>query len=275
MSKTSSTESSAIVHGGRVLRQRVDNGEVLWGFLLSLPAPGILELAKDWDWFWIDAQHGQLSYDTILDCVRVADLIGVPAMVRVAGHDYSQIGPILDTGAVGVIVPMVHTVEQAQILVKAAKFTPLGQRSFGGRRVVDRYGVNYARTANQNTLLFGQIESVEGLANAEQIAAVPGMDGLLFGPGDYGLDCGMSAETVGSMLDPQVWEAAERIVQICKKQGKIASAYTGSTESVGRLVKLGYQMLSNTTDAGLFSAGSARALDELRQIGGMPQLAEA
>ena len=266
MSKSSGNESSAIVHGGRVLRQRIDNGEVLWGLLVTLPAPGILELAKDWDWFWIDGQHGQLSYDTILNCVRVADLVGVPAIVRVAGHDYSQIGPVLDTGAAGVLVPMLHNAEQAKAVVKAAKFTPLGQRSYGGRRMLDRYGVGYYRTANDDSLLLVQIESVEGFSNAEQIAAVPGIDGLFFGPTDYALDRGISKEVSANMSEPHLWEVAEKIAKICRKHGKIACVHADYRESSGRWVGLGYQMSSHCTDATLLQNAATKALAELRQV---------
>ncbi|MCK4850196.1 MAG: hypothetical protein KAT11_02540 [Phycisphaerae bacterium] len=260
MSKTSEAMPS-----GRVLRQRIDKGQVLLGVTIGLPAPEILELARDWDWFWIDGQHGQLSYDTILNCVRVADLVGVPSVVRTAGHDYSQIGPILDTGAAGVIIPMVHNAEQGRAVVRAAKFPPLGQRSLGGRRVIDQFGSKYASIANQNVLVLAQIESVEGLANAEQIAAVPGIDGLLFGPADYALDCGLSIESASDISEPRSQEAARKIAQSCKKHGKVACSFVGSCETAARLAKLGYQMLSVSIDAALLAGALNEALAEHRR----------
>ncbi len=131
MSRTSDAQKSGPLPSGRILRQRLDNGELLLGFCLSLPAPAILEIAKDYDWFWIDGQHGQLSYDTILHCVRVADLVGVPAIVRVAGHDYSQIGPVLDTAPAGVMVPMIHDADQAKIALSQSDVATIGCRHAG------------------------------------------------------------------------------------------------------------------------------------------------
>ena len=262
MSKESGSESSRVILGGRILRERIGRGETLWGFLLTLPDPGILELAADWDWFWVDSQHGQLSYDTLLHCVRVADLVGVPAIVRAAGHDYSQIGPILDTGAAGVMVPMLHNAGQAKAVVKAARFAPLGQRSFGGRRVIDRGGFKYSLTANQDTILLGQIESVEGLANVEQIAAVEGLDGLFFGPSDYAIDRGIPGE---SMSAPRMWEAVEKIAQACKSQGKVAATLMCAPETAARLVKLGYQMVAGAIDSELLRGGLAEARVNLRR----------
>ena len=251
MPETTRADRSERLPSGRVLRQRLDNGDVLLGFYLTLPAPEILELAKDHDWLWIDGQHGQLSYDTILHCVRVADLVGRPSIVRTAGHDYSQIGLVLDTGASGVMVPMVHNAEQARAIVSAAKFTPVGHRSFGGRRVMDLSGGKYASTANQDTLLLAQIESVEGLANVEQIAAVPGIDGLMFGPSDYSLDCGVDAGSALSLSEPAVWEAVKKIAQSCAKHGKVACNIVNSCETAVRLAKVGYQMLGVSMDAAL------------------------
>lgn len=256
------SKESGGVHPGRVLRERIAEGETLWGLIVSLPVPGILELARDWDWFWVDGQHGQLSYDTILNLARVAELVDVPAMVRVAGHDYSQIGPVLDTGVAGVIVPMVHNADQARDVVMAAKFAPVGGRSIGGRRVMDRDGADYYRTANDDVVLLGQIESVEGFDNAEQIAAVAGIDGLLFGPVDYSLDRGVCIE---SGWDAHLWEVSEKIGQICRNHGKIAASLSGPPERARRLAELGYQMLARGSDAGLFHSAAAKALSELRR----------
>ena len=265
MAKKSGAESSPVVPPGRVLRQRIDNGEALWGFMLSLPAPAILELAEGWDWVWIDGQHGQFDYDTIVNCVRAADLMAVPAIVRVAGHDYSLIGQALDTGAAGVMVPMLHNLEQAKAVVDAAKFPPLGHRSYGGRRVTDRLGPHYPSTANKDALLIGQIESVEGLANADQIAAVPGIDGLLLGPADYSLDRGISLESYFKMVDPHLWEVAEKIVRICANHGKIAGAFAGAPGNAGRWIELGYKMLLGTIDASLLQAALAEDLAHRRR----------
>ncbi|NIA06386.1 MAG: hypothetical protein GWP14_01910 [Actinobacteria bacterium] len=265
MSKLNSVPKPVVVPGGRILRQWIDNGEPLWGFMLTMPAPEILELAEGWDWVWLDGQHGQLSYDTILNCVRVADLMGLPAIVRVAGCDYSQVGQALDTGAAGVIVPMLHNAEQAKVVAEAAKFAPLGRRSYGGRRVMDRFGPNYAGTANKDVLLLGQIESVEGLANAEQITAVPGIDGLVFGPADYSLDCGISLESYFKMSEPHLWQMAEKIAHICSNHGKVAGAFVGSAENSGRWIELGYKMLLGTVDASLLRTALAEDLANRRR----------
>ena len=265
MSEKANDDAKKVVPSGRVLRQRIDNGDVLWGFYLTLPAPEIVELVKDYDWIWVDGQHGQLSYETILDCVRVGDVVDVPTIVRTPGHDYSQIGPVLDTGASGVMVPMIHNAEQGRAVASAAKFAPLGHRSFGGRRVVDRFGGGYAASANEDTILLGQIESIEGLANVEEIAAVPGIDGLMFGPVDYALECGLDAKSALNLSEPAVWEAARKIGESCSKYGKVACTIINSVETAVRLVGEGYQMLNISMDAAMLGSGASERLNDFRQ----------
>ncbi len=265
MSKASDAQNPPLLPSGRILRQRIDNAEVLLGFVLILPAPGILELVQGYDWFWIDGQHGQLSYDTILHCVRVADLVGVPPIVRVSARDYSQIGPVLDTGPAGVMIPTIHNVQQAEAVASAAKFPPVGQRSFGGQRLLDRFGGEYAATANQDVFLIGQIESTQGLANVEQIAAVGGIDGLMFGPADYSLDAGMPPGSALDMSEPALWDAAEKIAQSCAKHGKVACSIVASAQNAVRLAQLGYQMLAVSLDTHLLRTAASGALDDFRQ----------
>ena len=164
---------------------------VLWsgvpqlGLNVSYPAAGVVErIGPDWDWIWLDGQHGQIGYGEMLQLVRACDLIQRPAFVRVPGHEAGPIGLRLDMGATGIIVPCVDTPEQAQALVDAAKFPPLGERSFGGRRPIDFNGRTYSNTANEHTILVVQIETLQAIDNAEKIAVILGVDALFFGPDD-------------------------------------------------------------------------------------------
>ena len=235
------------------------------GFGLSLATPEILEITSGWDFFFLDNQHGQYTYDSLLNCVRVSDLMGVPPVIRVPGDDYSQIGPALDTASAGVIVPMIHTAEQAQAVVQAAKFPPLGQRSTGGRRVNDRFGRPYVNIANDDVLLIGQIESVAGFTNAEQIAATEGMDSLMFGPFDYGLDSRVPIQAIVDMSDSRLWDAAEEVAQACKKHHKIAFTIAFSVEHAKRMASLGYQMIVTGFEVALLKSAAANHLSQLRQ----------
>src|SRR6185436_15114752 len=149
------------------------------GLSIMYPSPGVIErIGPEWDWIWIDSQHGELDSRDVLAVVRACELVNRPAIVRVAGHEFGPIGLALDTNAAGVIVPCVDTPEQAKAIVDAAKFPPLGKRSYGGRRAIDLQGRSYSDHANQSVLLICQIESPQAIENADAIAAIDGVDAL-------------------------------------------------------------------------------------------------
>lgn len=228
------------------------------------PSPGAIErIGPDWDWVWIDGQHGQIgSYEDILAMVRACNLMGKKAFVRVAGHERGPIAVALDTAADGVIVPQVESVEEAKRLVLAAKFPPLGNRSYGARRCIDLGGRLFNEEANQKTELICQIESPQALERAEEIAALPGVDGLFLGPDDFMLRSGLS------MNHPRSREslglALEKVMQACRAHGKKGMA-VGVGQGIPEMcAELGYHYVVGTTDVALLAAGSMKAAADLR-----------
>ena len=239
-------------------------GEIQLGFGLGVPAPAILEVVyKDWDWFFIDGQHGQLSYDALLHAVRTADSVRTPSLVRVRDHSFGAIGPVLDMGCTGIIVPMVNTPQQAEQLVQHAKFPPLGTRSYGGRRVIDLSGNSYWETANEKCLLFVQIETEQAADNVEAIAQTPGVDGIFLGPVDLRLSLGLSRDT--PLTEPVLAQYLTRTVKAARAAGKIASCW-GSTDpqTTAMLADLGYSLIAVTSDMALLRGASAVLAEDLR-----------
>jgi 4-hydroxy-2-oxoheptanedioate aldolase len=227
------------------------------------PGAGVIErIGPDWDWMWIDGQHGQLGYAEILDLVRACDLVQRPAIVRVPGHEFGPIGRALDAGAAGVIAPCVDTPEQARAVVNAAKFPPLGKRSYGGRRPIDRHGRTYSDNANDDILLVAQIETPEAIGNVEAIAAVPGVDALFLGPDDLMLRRGHS------MTAPRNKESLgkdmELVANACRKHGKFSVMVGVGDEMLRLCASLGYNMIVSGSDVLFLAAGSKRAASEAR-----------
>src|ERR1700690_824245 len=167
----------------------------LLGLGISYPSVGALErIGSDWDWIWIDAQHGDIDISESAALVRTAELIGRPALVRIPALDPAWVGKVLDFGAAGGIGPMKKSREGAGAMARAAKFPPLGNRSFGGRRVIDRMGRGFYRTANTDTLLILQTESSHAVALADNLAALDGVDGLFPGPDDQAIRDGRDVD---------------------------------------------------------------------------------
>lgn len=235
------------------------------GLVMTYPVPGALErIGADWDWVWIDTQHGQFGYQDMLAMVRACNLVQRPAIVRVPGHDFGPIGLALDTGADGIIVPLVDTPEQARQAVAAAKFPPLGNRSYGGRRPVDLWGRTYSDTANTDTVLVVQIESPEAVANAEAIAATPGVDALLLGPNDVMLRRGRPATT--PLNKDTVGQDLEAVAAACRRHAKFAATIGMGGETLKFCVSLGFRMLAVGGDAMFLAAMSKQAAAEAREL---------
>jgi len=245
-----------------LIKEQLQKKDLLLGFCLMYPAPGIIErVGRDWDWIWIDGQHGQFDYNCILQCVRACELISKPSIVRVSSHDYGQIGLALDTCASGIMVPMVNTREQAIKIVEAAKFPPLGLRSYGGRRPIDILGRAYSKNANNDILLIAQIETDEGLTNVDEIASVTGVDALFFGPDDMAMQLSMPMDQPRKV--DFFKSAMERMVNAAHKAGKIAGTVTASAEILSLAAKMGYKLCIGTSDVALLSTGSSKARENL------------
>ena len=232
------------------------------GFCAMYPSPGVIErVGSDWDWIWIDGQHGQIGYNEILGMVRACDLINRPSLVRVPGHDFGGIGLALDAGASGVIVPCVDTPEQAQNIVNAAKFPPMGKRSYGGRRPIDFHGRDYSDNANDDVLLICQIESPEAVDNADAIAAIDGVDALFLGPDDILLRRGvsMTAPRSKDLLSPDM----EAVMNACRKHNKIG-VMVGFGEMLNVCVEMGFSLIVSGGDVPFLANTSKQVSTEAR-----------
>jgi len=246
-------------------RKALQTGIPQLGVNFMYPSPGVIErIGGDWDWIWIDGQHGQHSYESVLACVRACNLVGKPAFPRVPSHEAGAIGLVLDMGAAGVIVPVVNSAEEARLLVRAAKFPPLGQRSYGGRRPIDLWGRAYSDTANDDTLLIVQIESPEAVEDAERIAAIPGVDGLFLGPDDVLLRRGHSP------LVPRTREILgadmEAVAKACRNQGKVPVCVGMGREQFRLCLELGYRMIVAGGDVPFLANTSKTTSQEVRAI---------
>lgn len=243
-------------------REKLESGPQL-GLGMFYPAPGIIErIGPDWDWVWIDGQHGEMGYNDVLGCVRACNLVKRFALIRVPGHEGGLIGLALDTFADALMVPMVSTVEQAKHIVQAAKFPPVGSRSWGARRPIDLVGRSYSKPENE-PLLICQIENDQGLDNAEAIAAIKGVDALFFGGDDMAISRGIS------MDDPvpgdYFHESWERMAKAASSQGKFSGGVFPSSDAMTKATNLGYRLVVGGGEMFFLASGSKEASDRLRK----------
>lgn len=247
------------------LKERLARDEVVLGVAANYPGGGIVEeIGRGWDFVWIDAQHGQMGYQDICASIRAAQGRQIPTLVRVPNHDCGIVGTTLDMAVDALMVPMVDTPEQAQHIVQAGRFPPLGNRSFGGKRCDTLYGREFYLGETDRVLLVTQIETLEAVKNAEAIAVVEGIDTLFFGPDDMKIRMGVSINTPIEESS-ELTEAMHTVIAAAKRAGKSAGIVAGSSESCRHAVSLGYRLIVGGSDIGFLRTGSQNRLSELRQ----------
>ena len=213
------------------------------------------------DWLFIDGEHGSLDVDAASQIAVASLAAGVTPIWRVAGHEHWHASRMLDNGAQGIVFPHVDDSAQAQRAADACRYPPAGKRSMGGG--LPQLGFasmpvgEQARIANEETLVVVMIESPHGVANAEEIAAVPGVDSLLIGTNDLCFEMGIP----GQFNDPRVAEAYRKVIAACRKHGKfpgMGGLYT--PELLERHIGMGVQLVLSGSDLSLLmQAGTARA----------------
>lgn len=197
------------------------------------------------DWLTLDIEHSPIDWSQaamIFACI--ADAGGVPlARVPKGNHDY--IKRVLDAGAWGIVVPMVDTVEQAQIAIRAAKYPPQGNRSLGGGMHAMNFDASageYFQKANDEILVVLQTESPTGVANADQIYALPGVDAIFVGPVD--LRANMRSSTGQESSDQEFEAMLARVVASGKKTGTPTGMHTMDVTSAQARVAQGMQFIA-------------------------------
>jgi 2-keto-3-deoxy-L-rhamnonate aldolase RhmA len=213
------------------------------------------------DWLFIDCEHSAMDLDMAAQISAAALAVGVTPIVRVAGFEHWQASRLLDNGAQGIVFPHVDTPSDAKRVADACRFPPVGKRSMGGGLQQTGFASmpigETARVVNEETIVVVMIESPQGVANCEAIAAVPGVDALLIGTNDLCFEMGMP----GQFNDPKVAEAYKKVIAACRKHGKfpgMGGMYT--PELLERHIAMGVQLILSGSDFSLLmQAGAARA----------------
>ena len=230
---------------------RARRREPVVGYWMTLDSPVLTErLARvGYDYLVLDAQHGELDGRAQLAGLLAVDSAAGPAgLVRVEGNHATPIGRALDVGAAGVIVPLINTAEDAASAVAAAHYPPHGIRSYGPLRSDLRIGPAPAE-ADETVLVLAMIETADGLANVEEIAATPGLDGVYVGPSDLSLGLGAAFPGDPAVSDAFV-AALARIRAACDQHGIIAGIHTGSGQEAAERQAEGFTLTTVAHDVG-------------------------
>jgi 2-keto-3-deoxy-L-rhamnonate aldolase RhmA len=248
---------------------RMRAGEAALGMNIRLGHSGdIARVARatGHDFIFIDCQHSVFNPETIVNIASTALAIGIAPLVRVRSVDDPDVSLLLDNGATGIIFPDVNTPEEAKRAVAAAKFAPVGKRSVcGGYPHFDYRAVPLAQSVpalNDAALVVCMIETLEGLANVEKIAAVDGVDVIHIGSNDLLVNMGKA----GKFDDPDIIAAQDRTIAAAQACGKFAGC--GGNRDVERQVaaiRRGARFVTTQTDIGFLAAAASQWTSGVRR----------
>jgi 4-hydroxy-2-oxoheptanedioate aldolase len=253
---------------------KLKTGRPSVGSWLSLCSPVSAELMAHigWDWLVVDAEHSPVGFDTMVNCFRATQLGGAVPMARIPWNDTVWIQRTLDAGALGLVVPMVNTVEDAKHVVSNMKYATKGQRSSGGCRVAPYIDGDYYAWADKNLAVIVMIETVQAVENAEAILAVEGVVGCFIGPNDLARSMGISPSDTGPGTEHEA--AMMKVLAAAQKTGKAAGKHCHNSAEVSLRIEQGFQFLALSSDAGLLSKAAREAFKDIDFTGGA-KVAEA
>ena len=232
----------------RVLR-KLRAGQVASCVKINLADPRAAEIAAmcGLDCLWLDMEHVPTDWAAMENQIRSAKVYDVDVMVRVARGSYSDYIQPLEADAAGIMVPHIMSAEDARKVVWQTRFHPVGRRPIDGGNQDGAYCMidvdEYIRDANRQRFVIVQIEDPEPLDEIEQIAAVEGIDMLLFGPGDFSQGIG----TPGQMDNPRIAETRKLVAEVANAHGKFAGT-VGGLANLRELIDMGYHFVSLGAD---------------------------
>ena len=233
----------------RNLRTKLQDDQMTYGLWVSLESASITEMAVGLglDWIVIDAEHGHLGWNDIVQHVRATVRSDTVALVRIQELNAALIKRVLDIGADGIVVPWVETADQLRHAVECAHYPPRGIRGIGGERAT-AWGnclAEHVAEAEENVIVMPIIESVKGGESVPAMLEVDGVDCFYFGPADYSATAGFAGQWEGGDVAQRILTAKDQIRAAGKHCGLIGTSHENLVERRGQ----GFQLLGFGLDS--------------------------
>lgn len=250
MKPVSAQSNRVIMRPSRVLR-KLRQGDIVSCIKLNIDSSRVAEVAAmlGFDCIWLDMEHTASDWGVIGKQILAAKVHDVDTLVRVSRGGYSDYIKPLELDAAGIMVPHILSLADAKAVARMTKFHPVGRRPVDGGNADGAYCnldfVEYLKLANRERFVIIQIEDPEPMAELDAIAAVPGIDMLFFGPGDYSHGIGAP----GVWNDPRIVMARKQVAAAARRHGKLAGT-VGNPAGMNELIDMGYQFISIGADVG-------------------------
>jgi len=228
------------------LHHLLDSGIPAIGTVLAFHSVDLMEAIATigFDFVMIDCQNAPLGADSVLSLIRAAEAGGVAPLVRVATRAPEGILRVVDSGAVGIVVPSVDSKSDAQAAVAAVRYPPEGIRAYAPMVRSAGFGIDlnvdkYIKDTHKRTIVLPIVETRRGVLAASEILSIDGVTGLAFGAADLSMDLGLR----GNVNAPEVSEARLLTLANCKAAGKPALAAAGNQDQARELINLGFSII--------------------------------
>lgn len=249
-------------------KEKWRNGEPAYGAWLMIPSSFSAEAIAHhgYDYVCIDMQHGCIDYQVAVTMLQAISLGDATPFVRVPWNEFGIINRVLDAGAMGVIIPMVNSADEAKAAVAACRYFPDGGRSYGPSRANWYSGADYFEHANEEVACVPMIETAQAVDRLDEILAVPGIDAVYVGPSDLSVTYGQPPRPDnGGKFE----EARIKIAEACRDRGVTAGIHANASLAA-KHVAAGYRMITISADIASLQQRSAQDLAEARGEGTTP-----
>lgn len=224
------------------VKNKLKNRERIFAGWVSYEHPSITETFAQagFDFIAIDMEHAPISLDKAQRIIAASQAYGSLCLPRPVSHSNDYTKPLLDSGADGMLYPMVQTKEELEFIISINKYSPVGNRSFGVNRA-HGYGFNfdeYVKIWNESSIIILQIESKKAVENIESLLSIPEVDGVMVGPYDMSGSLGVPGQT----SHPLVLEASKKVILACEKFGKSCGTQVADVteDAIKKQFDLGY-----------------------------------
>lgn len=244
------------------VKARLAVGEQVIGSFVKCGDPAIVEVMgyAGFDFVVIDNAHANLDRQETLNLIRAAELVGIEPIVRVSINDAEEILHALDSGAMGVQIPMVNSLDAAHQAVANCKYAPVGERGFASTPRANQYGfgdvIDYGHTANDEIMVIIYAETKGAIELAPETVKIPGLDVVFMGP----FDLSQSYGHIGEAGHPDVVNGIQSVIDATQGYPVVAGTIAGSPQQAQDWLDRGIQFLVYSSDLGLMGAAAKSAL---------------
>jgi 4-hydroxy-2-oxoheptanedioate aldolase len=259
------------------VRAKLKKGEAAIGTWLTLASPTAAHLMAHvgFDWLTVELEHSPTSFETAANCYPIIASGGCVPLTRVPINSVENIKRVLDNGSWGVIVPLVNSRAEAEAVVDAARYAPIGKRTIGGQTHAAIFGCDtatYYKKANDELLVVVMAEHVDAIEKADEILSVPGIDCVFIGPNDLSNSLGMPP--VFDSDDKRFTDAVDHILKTARKHKVAAGIHVADWQAAARRREQGFQFIAVSSETGFMLSKATETARKLGLGGDRPLLAK-